>query len=73
MRETLRLAAVGAALGCLTAFMAGRLAAAQLFQVGGNDPVTFLVTSISLIAVALAASYVLARRGVKVDPMVALQ
>jgi putative ABC transport system permease protein len=73
MGETLRLSLVGVALGSLTAFVAGRLAAAQLFQVGGNDPVTFLVTSISLIAVAMAASYVPARRAVKVDPMFALQ
>jgi ABC-type antimicrobial peptide transport system permease subunit len=73
MGEALRLALVGVAFGCLTAFGAGRLAAAQLFQVGGNDPVTFLLTSISLIAVALAASYVPARRAVKVDPIVALQ
>jgi len=71
--ESLRLALVGTGLGCLTAFIVGRLAAAQLYEVSASDPLTFAVTAVSMIAVALGASYVPARRVLRVDPMVALR
>ena len=47
--------------------------ASFLFGVGAMDGVTFAATPILLALVALAASYLPARRAMKVDPMVALR
>jgi ABC-type antimicrobial peptide transport system permease subunit len=61
------------ALGSAAAYVCGSLAAAQFYQVSGNDPETLVLTSFSLVAIALAASCVPARRALRVDPMVVLQ
>jgi ABC-type antimicrobial peptide transport system permease subunit len=71
--ETLRLAGIGTLLGCASALVVGRFISQQLYGVEGSDPATYLVASVVLVAVALAASYAPALRAVKVDPMVTLQ
>jgi hypothetical protein len=58
--------------------MAGALALSgllksMLFGVGPRDPVTFLLVPLILIAVALVAAYVPARRASQMDPMIALR
>jgi ABC-type lipoprotein release transport system permease subunit len=50
-----------------------RLIANLLFGVGPADPLTFVCVPLALIAVAMLASYIPARRAARVDPMVALR
>jgi putative ABC transport system permease protein len=71
--QNLRVVAIGLALGVLTAIPATRLLRGLLFQVGPNDPTTFIVIGGLLAAVAAIASYVPARRGTQVDPVVTLK
>jgi predicted permease len=73
VRQGLRLALIGTALGLLGALLLTRLLKSMLFGVKPTDPVTFVAVSILLAAVALLASYLPARRATKVDPMVALR
>jgi putative ABC transport system permease protein len=67
------LALAGVAAGVAGALALSRFLASLLFEVRPNDPVTFALVSAVLVAVALAASYLPARRAMKVDPLVALR
>ena len=63
----------GLAIGLLLAAAATRVIAAFLYGVGATDPLTFVIVPLLLGSVALVASYIPARRAVKVDPLVALR
>ena len=71
--ETLKLTLIGVGLGLAGAFVLARFLASLLFGIGIYDPVTFFGVAFLQIAVALAASYIPARRAMRVDPMVALR
>ena len=71
--QTLKLTLIGVALGLAGAFVVARFLTSLLFGVGVYDPLTFLGVAVLLVAVALAASYVPARRVMRVHPIVALR
>lgn len=68
-----RLAAIGAAAGAGLALALSRLISTLLFGVTPTDVPTFLSVIAFLMAVALLACYIPARRAMKVDPMIALR
>ena len=71
--EGLVVALAGILIGLAAALGLVRLMTSLLFGVSASDPVTFAVTSIGLLLVALGACYIPARRAMKVNPMVALR
>ena len=73
LRSAMTLALVGAAIGLAGAMALTRLMSALLFGVTPTDLPTFAAVAAGLIAVALIASYLPARRATKVDPLVALR
>jgi ABC-type antimicrobial peptide transport system permease subunit len=73
VRQAMVLAVIGIVIGLGAAFGLTRLLKTLLFQVKPTDPVVFGTVAVVLAAVALLASYLPARRAVRVDPVVALR
>ena len=67
------LALVGLAIGTVGALYATRALSSQLFGVSPKDPATFVSVAGVLLFVAIAASYLPARRATRVDPLMALR
>jgi len=66
-------ALAGAALGLGGAWGMTRLLSGLLFEVSATDPATFVAVTLLLLAIALLACWIPARRAAKVDPMIALR
>ena len=73
LRQGLTLSLLGVAAGVGVSLAGTRVLAGLLYGVAPTDPATFAAVALLLIAVALAACFIPARRAMKVDPMVALR
>jgi len=67
------LAAAGIVVDLVGAFWLSQFLKTLLFEVGARDPLTFVAVPSVLLAVAVIAGYVPARRATAVDPVVALR
>jgi len=67
------LAGTGIAIGLAAAFALTRLMSSLLYRVSVTDPATFVAGPVLFAALALAASYLPARRAMRVDPAIALR
>jgi ABC-type antimicrobial peptide transport system permease subunit len=73
LRHALILAGSGIALGLAGAFVLTRLMSSLLYRVSVTDPLTFIAGPVFFAAVAVLASYLPARRAMRVDPVIALR
>lgn len=71
--DALRLVGIGVVTGVVAAAWLSQFLTSMLFQTGRFDAITFVATAVVLGLVATLASYVPARRGMKVTPVEALR
>jgi putative ABC transport system permease protein len=73
MREALILVVIGIVAGIPAVLVLARFAETLLFDLSPTDPVSLLVAGVVLLAVAIIAAYLPARRATRIDPLVALR
>ncbi len=73
LRESLRVTLAGLGIGLLCGVVAARLLESQLFGLSPSDPVSISAAALVLMAVALFAGYIPARRASRVEPSLALR
>jgi predicted permease len=73
LRQGAKVTALGVLFGIIGAVTLTRAMRELLYRVSATDPWTFAIVAAVLVAVALAACYIPARRALRVDPMVALR
>ena len=73
LRQAMRPVVLGALIGIAGCAAVSQVLKSMLFGISAHDPVAFVTVSLVLLAVALMASYIPARRATQVDPMVALR
>ena len=73
LRQAMRPVVIGALVGIAGCAAVSQVLKSMLFGISAHDPVAFVAVPLVLLSVALAASYIPARRATQVDPMVALR
>jgi putative ABC transport system permease protein len=73
LKQHLRPALVGVVLGIAGALVLARFLESLVYGVGASDPLTFGFMAITLVAVAVIACWIPARRATRVDPLIALR
>jgi putative ABC transport system permease protein len=73
LRQGVMIMAIGMVCGVLGMIALSTVVASLLYGVSATDPVTFLIISSLLAAVALVACFLPARRATKVDPVIAIR
>ncbi len=73
LTQAMRPVLIGAFIGIAGCAAVSRILSSMLFGLSSYDPVAFTVVPAFLIAIALAASYIPARRATRIDPMAALR
>jgi putative ABC transport system permease protein len=73
LRQSIGLVAVGVVSGIAASLALTRFLSSMLFDVRPTDPATFVIVVFVLVAVAMFACWIPARRAMRVDPMVALR
>jgi putative ABC transport system permease protein len=71
--DGLRLTAIGVVVGLILGIIVARYLASLMFQMGAIDPLALSIVTVLLVAVALLACYIPARRATRVDPTIALR
>ena len=73
LKQGLKLASIGIAIGLVAAFGLTRLMSSLLYDVSVTDPLTFIGIPLVLVLVTAGACLIPARRATRIDPMVALR
>jgi predicted permease len=73
LRETLGMVGIGMAIGLAGALALGRLISSRLYGLSASDPGAMAIATLIILATAVLAGYVPARRASKIDPMVSLR
>jgi ABC-type antimicrobial peptide transport system permease subunit len=73
LAQAARLAITGAVVGVIVALGMARVLGSLMYNVSPTDPLTFTAVGLGVIAIALVACYLPARRATKASPMVALR
>jgi len=73
LARTLKLAAIGIAVGAAGSIVVSQVIASLLFDTTPSDPATFVAVMILLISVALVAGYFPALRATRIQPAIALR
>jgi putative ABC transport system permease protein len=71
--QAMKLAFAGIAIGLLASVFLARLLSSNMFGVQSADPLTIATVAVALALVALVASYLPARKAMRVNPMIALR
>jgi len=73
LREGMRLALLGTAIGLGVGLLLTQLMASLLFGITAHDPLTFAAVAVIVVLVSLLACYIPARRAMRLDPIIALR